>query len=237
MTAAGDELAAHWSGYSRGPDGFHAADQAAMAPVRGNFSTGRIASPWIGPIFAGNTFLLQLNGGHKEGDNTYDTALPLQECLSGTENNFLLDPPPKRNDMALDPAGHPGVTYWKRFLRSAVQDLESILGLSSDVIRKRAARITTFVQLVPYNSSTYPGRLEPMTLRSTQLIARYIKEDIIPRAKRGDALVLVHRAQRQWALTESRGVVFGKNPRLSSLTRPERDALVNWWAKQLPNIR
>ena len=72
---------------------------------------------------------------------------------------------------------------------------------------------TAMVQLVPYHSTDFklPQRIVKK-LRSTRLSLSFVQDILVPRAQRGECLLVAARAQAKWQLPNHENILNYTNP-------------------------
>jgi hypothetical protein len=176
--------------------------------------------PFVGSPLKATVFILMLNPGLSPGDyfaeEEDDFRTALQTNLKG-ESDFLF----------LDPrfAWHPGFYYWHGKLASVVRRVATERGISYRAALGRAAAQICVLQLVPYHSNAF-GLSDRVVrqMRSPGLAKRFVHDQVLPRALRGEATVIVTRKVQHWGLESDSGAVLyeGNETRAAHLTEDSR---------------
>jgi hypothetical protein len=158
-----------------------------------DFETSLLPQPWVGPLLGADIFVLQLNPGLDGAETEFERARAdfrsaLRANLQGQSTNLFLDP--RFRD-------HPGAAWVRRIL-------------GANATSSVASRIC-MVELVPYHSrSGGVARAVAPHLPSTAVMRDWVRGQLVPRAQRGEILLIVQRAARAWGLdtaTPDKGIV------------------------------
>lgn len=193
------------------------------APGNSQLHLDLLPIPFIGNLRSASVFLLMLNPGFGPPDYfgeykvaEYRTAL-IENLRQSPSNSFLF----------LDPrfSWHGGYAYWHAKLRSIIVSFAGEVGIHYGRARQFLQSRVAAIELSPYHSVnfTLPGRVLN-TLRSVQLAKAFVQEELLPRARSGDCLLVVTRAVGNWRLpshenviaytpTEARGAHLGRKSR------------------------
>jgi len=170
-------------------------------PERGNptdagkLCLGLLPMPFVGNLDTASIFLLMLNPGARPHDFFGESEVPeyRAELLATLRQDEGIDG-------LLDPrfAWHGRYGYWegklsKLFARIAGSD--QTYGTARHTLQSKMAAL----ELVPYHSTRYalPGRMLKK-LKSVELVRSFVSDVVIPRARAGDALVIIGRAADRW---------------------------------------
>jgi len=204
----GDEIVldkAHLCCRHGGWDGF-IADPEFGAPGNSQLHLDLLPIPFVGNLNTASVFLLMLNPGFGPHDYfgeytvpEYRTAL-LDNLRQTWSNTFLF----------LDPrfSWHGGYDYWHTKLRNVIITFAKSVGISYGHARQFFQAHIAVLELAPYHSVNFavPGRVLN-SLRSVQLARAFVHEELVPRAKSADCLVVVTRAVKNWQLPAHRNIV------------------------------
>jgi len=185
--------------YIEGPrfrkdDGFH----FSLLPI-----------PYVGNLNEADVFVLKLNPGFHDADFFAEFKSPEFHTASirGLQQDFSADDFWFRY---LNPAfsWHPGYDYWvKKFNDIAVILAEKAWDGNVRLALLELSRRLAVIELVPYHSRTYREGSLANHLPSAQLVKRWVKEVLAPRAIRGQAVIVVSRQAATWGLDEQPGSI------------------------------
>jgi hypothetical protein len=161
--------------------------------------------PFVGNPSKASIFILMLNPGLSPGDYFAEQQDGFREALWANlkgQSDFLY----------LNPhyAWHPGFYYWHGKLASVVRELAARASVSYEEALKRAATKICVIELVPYHSISF-GLSDRVVrgMRSPVLARQFVHDEVLPRARRGDAAIIVTRQIQQWGLgVESGAIVY-----------------------------
>ena len=175
----------------------------------GRIHLGLLPVPFAGDLARADIFILLLNPGFKPAD--YFTEFGNSEFRAALRTN-LKQPSraPAYPLFYLNPqfADSGGYRYWReklaRLLAMAQQKHDQKL---KDVLRTFSRRIA-ILELFPYHSSVAGlSRAMLRSLRSVELMHAFVHDVLVPRARAGDALLIVTRKAAEWGLKSHRNVV------------------------------
>ena len=124
---------------------------------------------------------------------------------------------------ALDPrhSWHGSFRYWYTKLRGVISVISEHEELPYNVALQRVRRSVACIELVPYHSTSFklPARHVDQ-LHSANLARQYVHETLIPRAHKGECLIVVARAARHWHVEPGKNVIVyeGSAARSAHLT-------------------
>lgn len=171
--------------------------------------TGLVPIPYMGSLAHAKIFLLMLNPGLHPVDY-------FSEERFSDYRNRLIDNLHQRKVSSfpfLDPelCWHSGGQYWLGKFHDLALSLSASAGsftAALDVL----ARNVACLELVPYHSPRFGIRDALIgQLASVKLIQRFVREDLRPRALRGEILLIVTRQTARWGLEPSANVVLYNN--------------------------
>lgn len=205
-------------------------DEATSAPgfavPDGRLHLALLPQPFIGDMRNASVYVLLLNPGLGPTDYFGENEVPAfrEALLDNLAQRFGHDRSPF---LFLDPrfAWHGGFAWWNRRLTGTIEALAEVKGMSVVDSRKYLGQTLASIELLPYHSSRFtisPGMLA--RLESVQLARRFVRDYVVPRVRRGEAIVIVARQARAWGVPEARGVVTyaGGETRAAYLTPPSR---------------
>lgn len=190
----------------------YARDETFGAKRDKTLHLGLLPRPYSGNLAKARIFVLLLNPGlqaldyYAEGKKSVRVAA-VADIHQKRKGRYPFPP--------LDPnlSWLGGARYWRPRLSEHVEKLlESNAGNYYKSLSKFSHSICV-VQLVPYHSRAFglPRRIINK-LESTNAIKRFVREVIIPEAKRGGALVIVARRAKQWGIRKSKNVIVYRGP-------------------------
>ncbi len=177
-----------------------------------------IPAPYFGNLRHAKVFILMLNPGYATDcyledhrDKGYKKVM-IENLKQG-----LIDFP--RLDANL--LRSRGYRYWRRALKPLIECVAQQTGISRLEAASRVRRKVAVIQFCPYHSKDDPGSWIDK-LPSCREAERYVHQYLVRRAQRGNALLLVPRANSRWNLSRSRNVIIrSTGQRSSTLTRSE----------------
>lgn len=170
---------------------------------------GLLPLPYVGNLAKASIFILLLNPGLSPGDYfaEQDQDGKYREALIrnlGQEN--MNDQYPF---LFLDPqfAWHPGFDYWNKKFHRLVEALKEQRKVSYQEALSILAQQIACLELIPYHSESF-GKLELLKkLKSTAAMKDYVNRVLVPRARRGNATIIVTRKVKYWGLGKHNNVV------------------------------
>ncbi len=171
-----------WDAYCDEPDHDEGALHTRLLPM-----------PWVGNLRTATVFLLQLNAGI--GPHDYFGEHRVDEYRAMLERNLL-----QTDGHAfpfLDPrfGWHGGGNYWRPRLRKIVEALDGGW--------RRLAPQLAILELVPYHSTVFKvGDRALDTMRSVQLMRAFVRDELLPRSRRGECVVIALRGHGRWGIEE-----------------------------------
>ncbi|MEW6248322.1 MAG: hypothetical protein AB1555_16660 [Nitrospirota bacterium] len=176
------------------------------APGQSKLHLDLLPMPFVGNLKSASVFLLMLNPGFGPHDYfgeynvpEYRTAL-LNNLRQGRDNSFMF----------LDSrfSWHGGFDYWHTKLQNVIAAFAESTSTSYGRARSFFQSHIAALELVPDHSVnfTVPARLFN-SLRSVQLARAFVHDELLPRAKSRDRLLVVTRAVKHWRLRVSRNIV------------------------------
>lgn len=191
----------------------------------GRVHLGLLPVPFLGNLGQADIFILLQNPGFRPSD--YFAELRDDELKEILKANLTQDVAEEFPFPLLNPrfSYHGGYNYWRGKLAGILDLLRSQRGVTLAEAMRELSRRIAILELFPYHSSV--GGLRPSVLRrlrSVDLARRYVHEHLIPRAQRGEVLLIATRKARQWNLEEGSGVIVygGSEARSAHLTPASR---------------
>lgn len=179
--------------------------------------------PFVGNLKTSSVFLLMLNPGFGPHDYFGEYCVP--EYRSVAEQNLR-----QHKDSSfffLDPqfSWHGGFDYWHTKLCELIAALSKRTAISYGQARRSFQTQIAAIELAPYHSVNFalPDRVIKK-LRSVQLARTYVHDELVPRARSGECLLVVTRAVKRWQLPQHRNIVTytGSEARSAHLTPKSR---------------
>jgi hypothetical protein len=163
-----------------------------------DFHLGLLPQPYFGDLAAAKVFLLMLNPGFHPGD--YVVEQEGEDSLRPRLIASLQQQPTNKAFLWLSPelAWCPGADYWLRRFRNLVLELEEDCGSERDALAF-VSKTTAVLELVPYHSESFP--LPDRVVRkldSVRLMKNFVSDDLVPRARNGNVLIVATRRIRDW---------------------------------------
>jgi hypothetical protein len=175
-------------------DDFNARDSGLL-------HTGLLPIPYLGDLQQANIFILMLNPGLGHHDYfAEENNQPYRKALIRNLRQQL----DKRYPMPfLNPAfsWHGGGQYWisrlKPFIEDIVKKKKCTFGEAMEVV----SRSVCCLELVPYHSTSFKiPRSVLNALKSKILIRNFVHNDLLKRAKKNSACIIVARGNRHWGV-------------------------------------
>lgn len=189
------------------PDAHRAAD--FCAPKDRRLHLGLLPQPFLGDLRRASIYILLLNPGlgppdyygeHEVGE--YRKALVAnlrQEFKRGSLPFLFLDP---------QYAWHGGFAWWHGKLAGVISCLAETWAVPFAEARARLARELASIELVPYHSPSFwdaGGWIRD--LQSVALARAFVCDIVVPRVRRGEAIVIVTRQAKVWNLPRHSRIV------------------------------
>jgi hypothetical protein len=182
------------------------ADPEFGAPRRSKFHLDLLPTPFVGNLRTACVYLLMLNPGF--GSHDYFGEYEVPEFHTALINN--LRQARSNSFFFLDPrfSWHGGFRYWHTKLRNTVDALAKDFDISYGNARKFFQEKLAVIELAPYHSKK-SAVLGPVlkSLHSVRLAKDFVHDELLPRAKSGDCLLVVTRSVEHWELPAHKNVV------------------------------
>jgi hypothetical protein len=187
-----------WRGYVADPDFGAARDPTLHLDL--------LPMPFVGNLATASVFLLMLNPGLAPSDYFGEYQVP--EYRAALQANLRQER--DSSFVFLEPrySWHGGFAYWHGKLHGLIAALAQRGGVSYGAARRLLQSHLAVLQLAPYHSPSFalPDRLLG-ALRSVALARAFAVEELLPRARAGDCLVVVCRKAKAWGLPQMRNIV------------------------------
>jgi len=176
------------------------------APKDTKLHLGLIPQPFTGNLKTASIFILQLNPGIGPSDYYGEYKIPkFKRALLDNLKQKPLDYP----YIFLNPqfSWHGGYKYWHSKLNGVIENLRSYWNYRSyaKAQRRLAGQLAT-IELVPYHSSSFSEKGGLLKLESVTLMKNYLNEVLIPKAKKGKAIIISTR-NATWRLRSEINVI------------------------------
>lgn len=162
--------------------------------------------PFVGNLETASVFLLMLNPGFGPHDYFGEYEVPgFREALLNNlhqvrRNRFLF----------LEPqfSWHGGYAYWHTKLKGVIKALADRKSIRYGHARQFCQSKIAALELVPYHSENFgvPDRII-RDLASAQLAQAFVHEELVPRARKGDCLLVATRKVKNWGLSKEKNIV------------------------------
>lgn len=182
------------------------ADPEFGTPGNSRLHVDLLPIPFVGNLRSASVFLLMLNPGF--GPHDYFGEYRVPEHRAALADN--LHQSHANSFLFLDPrfSWHGGYDYWHTKLRSIIAGFAERVNIPYGRARRFLQAHLAAIELSPYHSVNFklPGGVLN-SLRSVQLARAFVHEELLPRAKSGDCLLVVTRAVENWRLPAYDNVV------------------------------
>lgn len=194
---------------------------------------GLLPQPFFGNLRRASIYVLLLNPGLGPHDyyGEYEVAEYRRALLANLKQQFEVGSP---SFLFLDPrySWHGGFTWWHGKLSGVIECLADTWSVSFGVARARLARQLASIELVPYHSPSFrDGGGWIRRLHSVALARAFVRDVVIPRVRRGKAIVIVTRQAKVWNLPGNSRIVrySGQQARAAHLSpdSPGGKAILN----------
>jgi hypothetical protein len=189
------------------PDAHRAAD--FCAPKDHRLHLGLLPQPFLGDLRRASVYVLLLNPGLGPTDYYGENEVPeyRKALLANLKQKFERRSLPF---LFLDPqyAWHGGFGWWHGKLAGVISRLAETWDVRFGKARARLARELASIELLPYHSPSFRdagGWIRD--LRSVTLARSFVCDIVVPRVRRGEAIVIATRQAKIWNLPKHSGVV------------------------------
>ncbi|HTS50255.1 MAG TPA: hypothetical protein VMH05_20050 [Bryobacteraceae bacterium] len=167
-----------------------------------HFHLSLVPVPYTGSIAKADIFVLNLNPGVNPADYHAEYCVPdfrqqieanlRQESLNAEFPFLYLNP---------QFCWHSGFAWWESKFREIATLLAKTRALSYYQSLSELSKRIAAVELFPYHSATFPyGKRMKRELPSSHCARKFVTDTIIPRAARGEAIVILTRGFQDWKL-------------------------------------
>jgi len=190
------------------PEAISAADFGRPGDTR--LHLGLLPQPFVGDLLRASIYVMSLNPGLDPTDYYGEYEIPAYR------NALLVTLKQQFHDGALpfiflDPrySWHGGFRWWHGKLAQVLTTLANEAGVSFASARARLAAQLASIELLPYHSSKFSdagGWLKK--LKSVALAKSFVKNFVLPRVERGEAIAIVLRKVALWELPKIPDVIL-----------------------------
>lgn len=159
--------------------------------------------PFVGNPSKASVFILMLNPGFSPSDyfaEEQDEIRRIRWANLKGESDFI----------GLDPrfAWTSDFAYWQRKFGAHIAALSNQNVGSYQAALQRVAAKVCVLEMVPYYSSAF-GLSDRVVneMASPKLVKRFVHEEVLPKARAGEALVVVTRQAKRWGVEGGEGTV------------------------------
>lgn len=185
-----------------------------------------IPRPYEGNLTKARVFVLMLNPGYKTDCYLEDHTDPV--CRASKLDNLA-----QRIDLlpGLDPRliRSGAYRYWRKVFAPIIDSAARKANVPLTEAAQMVARNVAVIQFCPYHSVSDPGRWV-CKLPSSQAALHFVHSVLVPRAKQGEASVIVPRGATRWGLQDGKHVLVRQsNHRSASFTADECEEIERHW--------
>jgi hypothetical protein len=170
---------------------------------------GLIPTPYDGNILKAKIYILTLNPGFGPHDyyaESYDTSFRKARIQQLRQERMDETFP----FMELNPlfSWHGGYRYWTNRLGDIIQKLSEHNKVSYKEALSQLSKSIACLEYIPYHSKTFGIKKKVINeMRSPKLMTAFVDGYVIPKAKRGDAVIIVTRHAKMWSLSEQPNII------------------------------
>lgn len=173
---------------------------------------GLLPIPYIGNLKQADIFILMQNPGLSSGDyfgeylnKPFKAAL--KRSLLQTNSND------KYPFIFLNPefSWHPGFQYWQKKFDWIIENLKQKNSCSYQDAMSHLSKRLVCLELLPYHSQSFGAGAMLKKLHSVDLMKKYAREFLLPKARSKKILMIVARSQKDWKLDTCSEVIVYKN--------------------------
>jgi hypothetical protein len=211
------------------------------------FYTSLLPGPYAGSIERADIFILMLNPGFEYVDyfaeyrDEYHGTTEFKAIRSKTNRQELGDVGFPFFYLNPEFCWHSGFMYWERKLRPILETIanDEKCGGYFGALKAMSQRFAT-LQLVPYHSRGFSAGSLITKLPSTKVMIEYVKDQLVPSAKRGEKTLIVTRKAKEWGIEAAPPniVVYGRNQARGAHLGPDSDggqAILRQFQKEISN--
>ncbi len=192
--------------------------------------TALIPMPYVGNLRTADIYVLMLNPGLSPLDYFAETRVQqYREALVGNlkqrTNRFLF--------LEHDYAWTGGYQYWHGVFRPLITKIAELPGEEYESVRAQLSARLALLQYVPYHSKSFKNSALIRRLASPKASYDYVHKYVLPKARRGEAIVFVPRASKYWQIEPENHVVLAQGRRVSlAADSPGGLAIADFWASK-----
>ena len=163
--------------------------------------TGLLPVPFICDLEKASIYILMLNPGFSPSDYFAEQHSP--DFRNAVIRNLRQE---NGNDeypfFGLNPqfAWHPGFEYWQKKFDSIIRKIAEQPGCTYQNAMSKLAKNIACLELLPYHSKSFGAGALLKSLPSVEVMRKFVREILIPRAKDGTAIIIVTRGVNSWKL-------------------------------------
>jgi hypothetical protein len=165
--------------------------------------------PFIGDLTKADIFILLLNPGfsissYESMENPYYRAL-----LVRNQHQEFMDV--EFPFMSLDPnlASAAGFIWWHAKFAKIIKFVANVESISYLAAMKRLSRRVAAIELIPYRSKSFSAHRLTKVLPSANAARQFVQGELVERARRGEATIIVTRKAKEWGLTKAKAKEWG----------------------------
>ena len=194
-----------WRDYYEAPD--------FCAPKDHRLHLGLLPQPFFGDLRRASIYVLLLNPGLGPHDYYGEYAVPAfrKALLANLRQDFRRGSVPF---LFLDPqfSWHGGFAWWHGKLAGVISSLATTWSVPFAAARFRIAHELACIELVPYHSSNFRDAGDWIArLKSVALARAFVHDVVVPRVRRGRAIIIVTRQVKIWDLPKHPRIVCYSN--------------------------
>jgi hypothetical protein len=162
------------------------------------FHLSLLPSPYGGNLDKADIYILLLNPGFSVADHFHlhesrrRKINMLRQALNGEQFPFV----------SLDPSlcWRPGFLWWEKKLRAVLITIAGAKDIPYIEAMRSLSQRLAVIELIPYHSGSFKAYKIIETLPSVQAARFYVQTTLLPKARRGDAVIIVTRKVREWGV-------------------------------------
>lgn len=194
--------------------------ESARFPGKDGFHLSLLPVPYLGDLSKADIFILLLNPGFSISN--YDSMQsPLYRTLStrSIRQEFKDIEFPM---ISLDPmlASTAGFVWWHGKFAELISRISEARHISYLNALKQLANRVAAIELVPYRSKSFSASKLINKLPSTIAARRYVHEELVPRARRGEITLIVTRKAKDWGVLAPEAIIYYKTEARSAHLTP-----------------
>jgi len=171
--------------------------------------TGLYPTPYSGNVLKAKIYILTLNPGFSPLDyyaESYDSATRKKRIRDLKQRNFDPDYPwPSLNPKFCWSGGW---RYWAARIKEVAMALSKQRGIRFPDAMKRLSKRIACLEYVPYHSKSYGlSQATVKKMRSLKLMFDFVHGYVVPKAKKGKAIIIVMRHVNMWNLPRHPNII------------------------------